>query len=186
MAGGHFISAIRDRFADVRSLAERALAQVDAQHLTATLGPDENSLAVLMQHVGGNLRSRWTAFRTEDGEKPDRDRDGEFENPDDGRRARAVWNAGWEALDAALAGLQPSDLEQRITIRGQSLTVTEALLRSLAHTAGHVYQIVQLARHWQGSAWQTLSIPRRQSKQFFGSAAARNDAGPKVPDPPSR
>ena len=186
MAEGAFIRAVRDRFAEVRSLAERAIGQLDEERLTATLGPDENSVAILMQHVGGNLRSRWTAFRTEDGEKPDRHRDREFDTQVSLGEVRAVWQAGWAALDAALADLDPADLDRRITIRAQPLSVTEALLRSLAHTAGHVYQIVQLARHWRGSTWETLSIPRGQSAQFAQNLTARYGTGSKVPDASSR
>lgn len=176
------IRAVGVEFAGLRSLAERATAQVDDQAFHAVPGQDENSIAVLMQHVGGNLRSRWTDFRTTDGEKPDRNRDGEFDGGASRQAVMATWQAGWSALEAAIGSLEPEDLEREITIRAQPVTVTRALLRSLAHTAGHVYQIVQLARHWRGNAWQTLSIPRGHSAEFTRHLAARSDTTPKVSD----
>ncbi|HEX6211602.1 MAG TPA: DUF1572 family protein [Methylomirabilota bacterium] len=171
-----FIAALRQEFAGLRSLAERAVGQVDDRAFHEAPGADENSIAVLMQHVGGNLRSRWTEFRTTDGEKPDRHRDTEFEAGPDRQAVTARWRAGWAALQASLDSLRADDLERTIYIRAQPVTVTAALLRSLAHTAGHVYQIVQLARHWQGGAWQTLSIPRGDSAEFTRNLASRTGA----------
>lgn len=181
-----FIRALVLEFAGLRSLAERAVAQVDDRAFHDVPGEDENSIAVLMQHVGGNLRSRWTDFRTTDGEKPDRHRDAEFEGGNSREGVMATWQAGWSALEQAIGSLAPADLDRTITIRAQPLTVTRALLRSLAHTAGHVYQIVQLARHWRGNAWQTLSIPRGQSEQITRDLAARSGTTPKVPDASGR
>src|SRR5690606_5792830 len=127
-----------------------------------------NSVAVLMKHVGGNLRSRWTGFLTTDGEKPDRDRDSEFAiGPDDSRdRILDRWQEGWRCLEDALRSLDPADLERTVHIRGEPHTVPQALHRSLAHTAQHTGQIVLLAKHLCGSAWRTLSIPRGQSAAY--------------------
>ena len=147
----------------LRSVAEDAMAQVDDRAFFAPLGPDENSIAVLVKHVGGNLRSRFSDFLESDGEKPHRDRDGEFE-VDPAREDRASlmagWRLGWDTLLATLRSLAPADLEREVRVRGQPLTVREALDRSALHVAGHVGQIVLLAKHHAGAGWRTLSIPR--------------------------
>jgi hypothetical protein len=158
------IAAFRDEFASLRMLAEKAAAQLDGEQFFAALDGGANSVAVLMTHVGGNLRSRWTDAFTTDGEKPDRNRDGEFE-PTAGETRGAVearWAAGWEAVDGLLGSLEDGDFERPVVIRGETLTLARALTRSLGHTAGHVHQIVLLAKHWRGSSWQTLSLPRRR------------------------
>ena len=155
------LADIRDAFSLQRSLAERAIAQLDGAQLFRTAGDDDNSIAVLMKHIGGNLRSRWTEPFTTDGEKPDRDRDSEFiVDTDDAVSVRGVWDRGWSVLDATLAAMTPADLQRTVTIRGEANTATKALVRSLAHTSQHVGQIILLARQWRGMEWQTLSIPR--------------------------
>jgi hypothetical protein len=160
-AGSAAIEDIRDTFRLQRQLAERAVAQLDDADLFRAAGAEDNSVAVLLKHVGGNLRSRWTEPFTTDGEKPDRDRDGEFLlDADDAASVRAVWERGWAALDAVLAGLEPSDLGRTLVIRGESSSAHRALLRSLAHTSQHVGQIILLAKQWKGVGWTTLSIPR--------------------------
>lgn len=163
--GREIIEAIRQEFESLKTLAERAAAQLDDEALFAPLDADANSVALLMKHVGGNLRSRWTDPFTTDGEKPDRNREGEFEREAGETRAAIErrWDDGWGALQAVLSGAGPDDLPRTVRIRDQELTFARALTRSLAHTAGHVHQIVMLARHWRGSAWQTLSIPRGRS-----------------------
>ena len=162
------LRAFGAEYASLRTLAERAAGQLDDRGFFATLTDDGNSVAVLMKHVGGNLRSRWTDVFTTDGEKPDRNRDREFElEPGDSRATiEAIWTAGWEAVLGTLAALTTVDLLNTVQVRGEPMTLARALTRSLAHTAGHVHQIVLLARHWQGDRWQTLSIPRGQSEQF--------------------
>jgi hypothetical protein len=158
---GSAIEDIRDTFRLQRQLAERAVAQLDDADLFRVTGAEDNSVAVLLKHVGGNLRSRWTEPFTTDGEKPDRDRDGEFLlDADDAASVRAVWDRGWAALDAVLAGLEPTDLGRTVVIRGESSSAHRALLRSHAHTTQHVGQIILLAKQWKGSGWTTLSIPR--------------------------
>lgn len=151
-----------------RDLADRAVARLSDDELFATLDGEANSVAVIMKHVAGNLRSRWTDFLTTDGEKPDRDRDGEFEvrDADTPARLREAWTAGWDALIAALRALAPDDLARTVTIRGEPHTVALAIARSLAHTAHHVGQIVLLAKHWRAADWQSLSIPRGQSRSY--------------------
>jgi hypothetical protein len=162
------LSSTRREFASLRQLAERAMTQVDDEAFFRTLGDDENSVGLLAKHIGGNLRSRWTEIFTTDGEKPDRNRDGEFQRGDGDTRERvtATWQSGWEALEETLASLSPPDLDRTITIRSEPHTVSRALIRSLAHTAGHVHQIILLCRHWMGPDWQTISVPRGASKAF--------------------
>lgn len=156
-----YIGDIREAFALQRKLAERAVAQLEESQLFRTAGQDDNSIAVLLKHVGGNLRSRWTEPFTTDGEKPDRNRDSEFVvDTDDGAAVRAVWDRGWAALDTTLADLGPDDLQRTVLIRGESSSMFEALIRSLAHTSQHVGQVILLAKQWRGADWQTLSIPR--------------------------
>lgn len=150
-------------FTKLRSAAEDAMAQVDDRGFFAPLGPDDNSIAVLVKHVGGNLRSRFSDFLESDGEKPHRDRDSEFEvDParEDRASLMAAWQLGWETVLATLGSLSPADVEREVRIRGQPLTVREALDRAALHVAGHVGQIVLLAKHHAGAGWRTLSIPR--------------------------
>jgi hypothetical protein len=162
------VPSFREEFASLRRLAERAMAQIDDEAFFRTLAAEANSVALIAKHVGGNLRSRWTDFLITDGEKPDRNRDGEFERGagDTRERIMAEWQAGWDTVDDTLASLRPEDLRREVVIRGQAHTVPRALTRSLAHTAGHVHQMILLCKHWQGGRWQTLSIARGQSTTF--------------------
>lgn len=167
MAERTLIDPVAAAFAQYRSLAERAAAQVDEAAFFQRMGADENSIAALCLHVGGNLRSRFTDFLTTDGEKPDRHRDAEFA-PEGHARAEieATWQDGWHVLTAALAHLSDTDLARTVYIRGHAHTVYEALLRSLAHVSYHTGQIVLLARHHAGVAWQTLSIAPGETAAF--------------------
>ncbi len=156
-------------FERYRLIGEKALAQVSEEDLNRLPGPigGHNSIAMIVRHLGGNLLSRFTDFLTTDGEKPWRDRDAEFEE----RRYTQQevlewWNKGWQVLQAELAKLTDADLNRTVTIRGISLTVGEALTRSVAHVAYHVGQIVLLARIASGEQWQWISIPRGQSKDY--------------------
>jgi hypothetical protein len=161
------VDTTRSIFAEQRKGAERALAQLDTDQIFARTDAEGNSIAALMKHVGGNLRSRWSDFLTSDGEKADRNRDGEFEpDGDDIETIRTVWAQGWMILEGTLATLSDDDLERTVTIRAEPHTVIAALQRSLAHTAQHVGQIILLAKAARGSEWQTLSIPRGQSQAF--------------------
>lgn len=168
MDGRGFLDDATREFGALRRLAERAVAQVPDAALTRELGDDGNSLGILMRHLAGNMRSRWTEFLTTDGEKPDRNRDGEFVLPEGaGRDAMlADWNSGWAVLESTLESLGPGDLERTITIRGEPHTVPQAVLRQLAHYAYHVGQIVQLARASVEGEWQSLSVPRGASEAF--------------------
>lgn len=162
-------------FRTYKEMADAALARVTDEQLFAALDAESNSLAVLVKHMAGNLRSRWTDLLTSDGEKPDRDRDAEFELTDaDTREALlGAWEAGWARVFQSLARLAPADLERGIRIRGEPHSLPRALNRQMTHAAYHVGQIVLLARHHQGAAWKSLSIPRGQSKQFTAVMSSR-------------
>ena len=169
---------IRHVFESQKALADRALAQVDDASFFARQPGEVDPLAVTVKHVGGNLRSRWRDFLTTDGEKPDRRRDSEFElgRDDDRATLMALWEAGWSELFETFDALRPEDWAKRITIRGEPHTVSQAALRSLAHTSYHVGQIVQLSKRAVGECWQTLSIPRGGSESFRQAPAPYLDA----------
>jgi hypothetical protein len=161
--GSAVLAGVLVRLGDLKGRADAALARLSDEDLVWSPDPESNSVAHLVQHLAGNMLSRWTDFLTSDGEKPSRDRDAEFElgAPLDRARLRERWEQGWSRMRETLTGLRPSDLERRVTIRGQSLTALEAILRALAHTAEHVGQIVYLAKHRRSGSWESLSIPRK-------------------------
>ena len=161
------IADFRSEYARYRQLAEKALAQMPDAELNRVPAPDANSAAMIVRHMSGNLISRFTNFLTEDGEKPNRDRDREFDERDYSRsEVNDLWARGFAVLDAALAPLTDADLERTVTIRQQPMTVHAALSRSLAHLAYHVGQVVLLARIDAAGPWQSLSIPKGQSAQY--------------------
>jgi uncharacterized protein DUF1572 len=164
----YYLEDVKREFRSLKRLAEKAMAQVSDEDFFATLDPNSNSIALLVKHISGNLRSRWTDFLTSDGEKPDRKRDTEFEGRPEDTRASLLgrWEAGWQVLFDALGDLAPEDLSREVTIRGQPHSVMRAIHRQMTHYAEHIGQIVMLAKHWAGDRWQTLSIPRGQSEQF--------------------
>lgn len=169
------VSTFVREFQKTKQLADRAVAQLTDAQLHVRLDDESNSVAMLMQHVAGNLRSRWTDFLTTDGEKPWRNRDAEFEAPVLTRAELLTsWEHGWAVLFATLDGLTDDDLARTVTIRSDAQTVLAALARQLGHYAGHVFQIVFLAKHLQGPAWTTLSIARGQSSAY--TDALRNSA----------
>jgi len=154
-------------FRRYRSIAEKALAQVSDEGLNRVPHPDGNSLAMLVHHLSGNLKSRFTDFLTSDGEKPWRDREGEFaERSFDRAEVERMWTDGWAVLEGALAELTEPDRGRTVRIRGNELTVDAALARSLAHVAYHVGQMVLLARVEQGSGWSWISIPKGGSGEY--------------------
>ncbi len=160
----HLLQAVVEEYRRLKTQADRALAQIDDRAFFAKPDPESNSIAIVMKHVAGNLRSRWTEFLGADGEKPDRNRDGEFEDEHDTRSAVVEsWEDGWRRLFSTLASLGPADLERTVTIRGEAHTVVQAIVRNLSHTAGHVGQVVLLAKHFAGPGWKTLTIPKRRT-----------------------
>jgi Protein of unknown function (DUF1572) len=154
-------------FRNYKTLGERAIAQTPDDALHTELDANSNSIAVIMKHIGGNLRSRFRDFLTTDGEKPDRNRDGEFQMTGPATRAQMMqwWEDGWAAALGAIEALTPDDLTRTIHIRGEAFLVVEALNRSVTHTSYHVGQIVYLARHFAGPAWNPLTIPKGTSAQ---------------------
>ncbi|MGD1063564.1 MAG: DUF1572 domain-containing protein [Terracidiphilus sp.] len=168
-----FIEDALSLFRFSKSLAERAMAQVTDEQLFVTLDPDANSIAIIVKHMAGNMRSRWTDFLTTDGEKPDRNRDREFIDPPATRaELLAVWEDGWNCLFAAIEPLTDADLARTVTIRGESHSVLQAINRQLGHLSYHVGQIVLLAKHFAGDHWQSLSVPRNRSAEFNRKVAA--------------
>jgi hypothetical protein len=166
MAHRFTTSYLEDSLAILRQykgLGERAIAQVSDEHLTVALDPESNSIATIVKHIAGNMRSRWTDFLTSDGEKPDRNRDTEFEAPPATRtELMRIWEDGWSRVFNAIEPLTPADLERTVTIRNEPHSVMQAINRQLAHYATHIGQIIFLAKHFQSANWQSLSIPRRR------------------------
>lgn len=161
------IDAFIGRFRENKQMAEKAVAQISDDQLHIPLDENTNSVTVIMKHVSGNLRSRFTDFLTSDGEKNNRDRDSEFIDDIPDRAAlMAMWETGWNCLFDSLGPLTDADLPRTITIRSQPHTIVDALLRALAHAGYHTGQIVQLSRYLAKDRWQTLTVPRGGSKQF--------------------
>ena len=167
MSESPILSAAIDEFQKIKKLADKSIEQLSDAQLHATIDPESNSVAVLMRHMAGNMRSRWVEFMTSDGEKPDRMRDREFEDLGQSRADLiAEWEHGWQCVFEALRPLGDVDLQRSVVIRGESMSVYKAISRQVAHYAGHAYQILFLAKHLQGANWKTLSIPRGQSEEF--------------------
>jgi hypothetical protein len=157
-----YLEDVRAQFRKMKKLAEDAIAQARDEDLARRIDAESNSIALIMKHMAGNLRSRFTDFLTTDGEKPDRNRDGEFEETGEPARDRMVadWESGWQVLFGALEALSPEDLLRDVYIRGERHSVLQALDRQLTHHAYHVGQIVFLAKHFRSAEWRSLSIPR--------------------------
>ncbi len=175
----HYLEDLEVRFRASRALAEAALGQVEDPAFFRPWDEAGNSIAILVKHLAGNLRSRWTDFLTTDGEKPDRGRDREFElEPGDSRDAlMECWEGGWSRVFETLAAIAPDDLDRVVTIRGEPHTVPQALNRQMLHTAYHVGQIVLLARWATGPGWRTLSIPRGGTERHNREMRTRYGAG---------
>jgi len=160
-------------FRAYKQLAERAMEQVSDEQLFIALDEESNSIAIIVKHMAGNMRSRWTDFLTTDGEKPDRNRDSEFVDPAATRAALLqVWEEGWTCVFDAIEPLTDADLGRRITIRGEAHSVMQAVNRQVAHYAQHVGQIVILAKHFAGAGWKSLSVPRNRSAEFNRKVAS--------------
>jgi hypothetical protein len=158
-----------------KSMAEKAMEQVTDDELNQTLDSESNSIALIVKHMAGNMRSRWTDFLTSDGEKPDRNRDTEFEAPPSTRAALTeTWEAGWKCVFAALEPLSDSDLGRTVHIRAEPHSVMQAINRQIAHYGCHVGQIVFLAKHFRSSEWKSLSIPRGKSAEFTLKTASKS------------
>ena len=165
-------------FRSYKSLAEGALGQISEEEFFAQLDPESNSVALLVKHLAGNMHSRWHDFLTSDGEKPDRDRDTEFEIIGDTRDGlMEYWETGWQTLFSNIEPLASDDFSHTITIRGEPHTVVEAINRQLTHYAYHIGQIVFLAKHFRSSFWKTLSVPKNRSAAFNEFLAERQALG---------
>jgi uncharacterized damage-inducible protein DinB len=166
----------KDIFRYYKKLADNAIAQCPDEALFTVIDPESNSIAIIVKHMAGNMRSRWTNFLTTDGEKPDRNRDSEFEDaPKTRAELLAMWEQGWKCIFDAIDPLTDADLTKTITIRTERHSVMQAINRQVAHYAHHVGQIVFLAKHLAGTTtgtWKSLSIPRKQSAQFNNRVAS--------------
>jgi hypothetical protein len=170
-----YLDDVKVQFRQLKNLAEGALTQVRDEDLFTTLDPESNSLAVLMQHMAGNLRSRWTDFLHSDGEKPDRDRDAEFVVTGGTTREELFerWEEGWRCLFQALSALSEEDLALTVLIRAEPHSVIKAINRQLTHYGYHVGQIVFLAKHLASARWKTLSVPRGGTRAFNAEKLGR-------------
>jgi hypothetical protein len=165
-----------DELRKVKALADKAIVQLDDAQLWTRLDPESNSVAVLMRHMAGNMRSRWTDFRISDGEKANRQRDQEFE---DQRLTRdeltEEWEEGWRRVFDALDAITDAELQDIVYIRQEPHTIYKAIARQIVHYAGHAYQIVFIGKHLKGAAWSTLSVPRGKSEEFNRQMLAQRD-----------
>ena len=164
----HYLEEARRQMRGHKRMGEGAMAQLRDEDFFVTLGPESNSVAILVKHLAGNMLSRFTDFLTSDGEKPDRFRDREFELTPATTRAEVMkwWEEGWARVFAAIDPLKPEDVMRTVTIRGEPYTVLQAINRQIAHYAQHVGQIVFQAKHLRSSEWNTLSIPRGKSEDY--------------------
>ena len=164
----HYLEEARRQMRGHKRMGEGAMAQLRDEDFFVTLDPESNSVAILVKHLAGNMRSRFTDFLTTDGEKPDRFRDTEFELTPASTRADVMkwWEDGWACVFAAIEPLRPEDVMRTVTIRGEPHTVLQAINRQIAHYAAHIGQIVFLAKHLRSSEWKTLTIPRGKSEEF--------------------
>lgn len=166
--GEHYLEDAVKEFRKMKALAERALVQMSEAQLFRQIDAGSNSIAIIVKHMAGNMRSRWTEFLTSDGEKPDRHRDAEFELDTMDTKAQLMerWEDGWRRVFAAVEPLRGEDLLRPVLIRGETHTVLEAINRQLTHYAQHVGQILFLAKHLAAEKWVSLSIPRGKSEEF--------------------
>jgi hypothetical protein len=171
----HYLEEIQRQFRGYKHMAEGAMAQLKDEELFVALDKEANSVAIIIKHLAGNMRSRFVDFLTTDGEKPDRHRDQEFEIDERSTRADVMrwWEAGWACVFGALETVKPGGLMGTVTIRNEPHTVLQAMNRQLAHYAYHVGQIVFLAKHFRSTEWKSLSVPRGKSEEFNAKMAAK-------------
>lgn len=169
-----YLESVKKQFLYYKMLGEKAMEQLEAEQLFATVNKDTNSISVIVKHLSGNMLSRWTDFLTTDGEKETRNRDGEFENDLATKEdVLKVWNEGWNCFLGALDNLQPEQLSDIIYIRNEGHTVIEAINRQLAHYPYHIGQIVFYAKQLKKSNWNSLSIPKNKSNTYNANKFAQ-------------
>ena len=168
-----------ESFRNYKTMAEKAMAQVTDEEFFKTIDAETNSIALIVKHIAGNQRSRWTDFLTTDGEKPDRFRDSEFVtfNEETRESLMQVWEHGWQTLFDAVDPLTVKDFSKTVAIRGEPHTIVEAINRQLAHYALHIGQILFLAKHLRSKDWKTLSVPKNKSAEFNQYLADRQSEG---------
>jgi len=173
--GAHYLDEVFRGLRGHKRLADDSIVQLSDEQFFALPDPESNSVAIIVKHMAGNLRSRFTGFLTTDGEKPDRNRDQEFLTTPDSTRDQLLqwWEQNWQLLFDTINSLQPDDLERTVTIRGQQHSVLQALNRAVSHCAYHTGQIAFLAKHWKGAEWKSLSVPKGQSEQFNAKLFAK-------------
>jgi hypothetical protein len=164
----HYLENAIAEFRSLKKLGDRAMGQLDDEQFFVTLDAESNSVAIIVKHLAGNMRSRWVDFLTSDGEKPDRRRDQEFIIDANTKRAEVSewWERGWRHVFDAIEPLRPEDMMRTVVIRHEPHTVLQAIIRQLGHYAAHVGQMVFLAKHLKSTDWKTLSVPRGQSEQI--------------------
>lgn len=163
----NYLSDAIKSFRNYKKMAEKSIEQVSDDEFFKAIDEEANSIAVIVKHIAGNQRSRWTDFLTSDGEKADRKRDTEFELMDETRESlMEFWETGWQTLFDAIEPLRAEDFERKVTIRGEPHSICEAINRQLTHYAYHVGQITFLAKHFRAKDWKTLSVPRGRSDDF--------------------
>lgn len=174
-AAAHYLEEARRQLRGHKRMGEGAISQLKDDELFITLDPEANSVAILIKHLAGNMRSRFTDFLTSDGEKPNRFRDQEFELTAATTRADVMrwWDEGWGQVFAAVDSLQPEDVMRTVTIRHEPHTVLQAINRQIAHYAQHIGQIVFLAKHLRSKEWKTLSVPRGKSEEFNSKMSSK-------------
>lgn len=164
----HYLEEAFRQMRGHKRLTEGAIAQLSDEEMFRVIDPESNSVAIIMKHMAGNMRSRFVDFLTTDGEKPTRHRDQEFIIDEKTTRADVMrwWEEGWKIVFDMFASLKPEDLTKTVTVRGEPHTVLQAINRQVAHYAHHSGQILFLAKHFRSAEWKTLSVPRGKSEEF--------------------
>ena len=171
----HYLDNMKKLYRYYKVLAEKAMQQLEPQQLLYSHNEETNSIATIVKHMHGNMLSRWTDFLTTDGEKPNRNRDGEFMDEHSIEQIMTLWERGWERFFETMDALQPDDLLREITIRNEPHTLIQALERQTTHYGAHVGQIILLAKHLAGDNWKTLSIPRGKSNEYLNTPPKPNN-----------
>jgi len=174
-AANHYLEEARRQMRGYKRMGDGAMGQLRDEDFFVTIDPESNSVAILVKHLAGNMRSRFTDFLTSDGEKPDRFRDREFEITSATTRADVMkwWDDGWAIVLGTIESLKPEDVMRTVTVRGEPHTVLQAINRQIAHYAQHIGQLVFLAKHLRSSEWKTLSVPRGKSEEYKDAATLK-------------